>query len=404
MNTLTPLFTVSLGASAVIVGVYAAGGMGVNALLRPIFGHASDTYGRGPLIVFGLSGVLSALALLSLATSAWMVVLAGVLTGVGAAAFWSSFRATIVETFSEQRERYLGYVSSAHDAGLAVGQMSSGLLLVAAGFRLAYATVALAMVVAVILAVALAPRLAASRQARGQSGASAKAKDGRSLGSLGRLLTSAAPLVTVAVGYALFAMSVSAFVAFLPLYLRDRFDLPVAAVGLAFAALTGARVASGLLVTKISAALPSLAGVRRVTVLVAVSSVALFAMGISGAVTLFLAFGVLHAFVFTLVHISVTVEVSERSRGSLAQDLGLVEGLGLATGLVGPLVGGAIYSVAPSTLFLFASAIAFVSGLVLLVGLVWGGRSAGAADMALPSEPALLAEARSAGDGRDEQD
>ena len=129
---------VTVGAGIFFV-VYAA----VIVVMRFILGRVQDRYGDAIVIGIGVVSFVAALLLLTVATENWMVVLAGVLTGLGYGTLMPACQAITVRRVEPER---LGTGISTMflfmDIGLGLGPIFLGMLVTATSYGMMYAVLA----------------------------------------------------------------------------------------------------------------------------------------------------------------------------------------------------------------------------------------------------------------------
>lgn len=129
---------VTVGAGVFFV-VYAA----VIVVMRFVLGRVQDRYGDAIVIGIGVVSFFAALALLAVATEDWMVVAAGVLTGLGYGTLMPACQAITVRRVEPER---LGTGISTMflflDVGLGLGPVLLGMIVTATGYGTMYATLA----------------------------------------------------------------------------------------------------------------------------------------------------------------------------------------------------------------------------------------------------------------------
>ncbi len=123
-----PLYAESLGASAAQIGVmmtaYAAGML----LLAPVWGVASDRFGRRPILLLSLAGTSLSFLLLAFVASVEGIVVARALSGMFAATIGTA-QAVITDTTSgAERAKGMGVVGAAFGAGMSLGPLLGGVL------------------------------------------------------------------------------------------------------------------------------------------------------------------------------------------------------------------------------------------------------------------------------------
>ena len=118
---LLPYYAPQFGANALIVGVLVSSFSVAQLAVAPLWGRASDRYGRRPMIIAGL--VLSAVAyvVFAFAGSVWVLLLSRVVQGMGGGTI-GVVQAYVADSMPpEQRTKGLGWLSAVTSAGAVVG-------------------------------------------------------------------------------------------------------------------------------------------------------------------------------------------------------------------------------------------------------------------------------------------
>lgn len=107
-----------------------------SAVTVPLYGRLSDTFGRKPFYIFGLSVFLVGSAFSGMAQSMTMLVLARGLQGIGAGAMLSMPRATIGDIFDpRERGRWMGVIMSVFALASLIGPGLGGFITQHWGWR-----------------------------------------------------------------------------------------------------------------------------------------------------------------------------------------------------------------------------------------------------------------------------
>lgn len=136
----------------VLFAVYALGVVG--ALL--LFGRLSDELGRRPVLIIALGFALASAALFLLPRSLPLLVIARVVSGIGAGLMSGAGTAAVIDLFPADRKALAATVAvTANSGGLALGTLSAGLIATAGGAPLV-TPFALHLALAVIALIGLA--------------------------------------------------------------------------------------------------------------------------------------------------------------------------------------------------------------------------------------------------------
>lgn len=137
LSAFLPLFAIDrLGLSTAEIGWLFAGQTAITLMARPVFGAASDRWGRRLVIVLGLTTCAGAFVLVANASDFATLAIAVVLYA-GALALATSATSALVTDLS-RRARYgaaHGVFGTIYDIGDAAGPIVAGLLVAALGYR-----------------------------------------------------------------------------------------------------------------------------------------------------------------------------------------------------------------------------------------------------------------------------
>jgi multidrug resistance protein len=369
---LLPLWAERLGASPFEVGLLLASYAICQVIFAPLWGRASDRYGRRPVILVALAGASAAALLTGLASTLWLLFVARALHGAAGASYVAAQAYVADVTRPGERARGLGLIGAAFGLGFTIGP-ALGALLSTVGPRTPF------FVVAALSAANLAwayARLPESRSAtvatRVRGGVRAMLRRPERRGVLVVSLVATAAFVGVEATFALFA--------------ADRLGYAELGVGLLFAfiGIVAASVQGGLIGPVVRRF-----GERRVLV-GGLTATAAGALGVALAGSLWLmlpALAVLaagwgFAYSATLALASLTAAADEQ--GAVLGALGSVGGVGR---ILGPIAGAAAYQlVAPAAPLVLTAAVLLATALATpaLLGRMAGGRAAADGDVGPP--------------------
>ncbi len=165
-----PFRVTDLGGDALWLGIVLTSYSLCQALAAPLLGRLADRHGRRRLLLLGLAGSAASLALMGLAESLWLLLVARALAGLcgGSIAVAQAFAADLAGPAG--RTRAMGLVGAAIGLAFTIGP-ALGALATPLGFAAtALIGAGLAAANLVLAAVALPPGRAARPRPRGRSG------------------------------------------------------------------------------------------------------------------------------------------------------------------------------------------------------------------------------------------
>ena len=147
---LLPYYAQAFGASALLVGVLISSFSVAQLAVAPLWGRASDRYGRRPMIIAGLALSAVAYVVFAFAGSVWLLLVSRVVQGMGGGTIGVVQAYVADATPPDQRTKSLGWLSAVTSLGAVVGP-AFGSFLDQAGGRSApgLAAAALATLIAV---------------------------------------------------------------------------------------------------------------------------------------------------------------------------------------------------------------------------------------------------------------
>ncbi|MEZ4450760.1 MAG: MFS transporter [Nannocystaceae bacterium] len=123
-----PFYAEHFGAAAWMVTLLSTVFSLAQFVMSPVLGRLSDRHGRRRIMLISIAGSTSALLLLGLATSLWMVFLARLLNGACNANVSTAHAYVADRVAPAERARYMGMMGSAIGIGFIVGPSLGGLL------------------------------------------------------------------------------------------------------------------------------------------------------------------------------------------------------------------------------------------------------------------------------------
>jgi MFS family permease len=126
---LLPLYVKHFHGSPVTAGLLQTSFSVMQFLFAPIWGRASDLWGRRPLILLGLLGTALSFLIYGLATSLWMLFAARIAAGILTAASLPTAQAYVADVMPpERRSRGMAMIGVAFGVGFATGPWIGGKL------------------------------------------------------------------------------------------------------------------------------------------------------------------------------------------------------------------------------------------------------------------------------------
>ncbi len=147
---LLPYYAQAFGANALLVGVLISSFSVAQLAVAPLWGRASDRYGRRPMIIAGLTLSAAAYLVFAFAGSVWLLLVSRVVQGMGGGTIGVVQAYVADATPPDQRTKSLGWLSAVTSLGAVVGP-AFGSFLDQAGGRSApgLAAAALATLIAI---------------------------------------------------------------------------------------------------------------------------------------------------------------------------------------------------------------------------------------------------------------
>ena len=125
---LLPYYATEFGANAFLVGILISSFSVAQLAVAPLWGRASDRYGRRPMILAGLVLSTVAYVIFAFATSFWLLLLSRVVQGMGGGTI-GVVQAYVADTTAPtQRTKALGWLSAVTSLGAVVGPAFGSIL------------------------------------------------------------------------------------------------------------------------------------------------------------------------------------------------------------------------------------------------------------------------------------
>ena len=118
---LLPYYAKAFGANALLVGVLISSFSVAQLAVAPLWGRASDRYGRRPMIIAGLVLSSAAYVVFAFAGSVWLLLLSRVVQGMGGGTIGVVQAYVADATPPAQRNKSLGWLSAVTSFGAVVG-------------------------------------------------------------------------------------------------------------------------------------------------------------------------------------------------------------------------------------------------------------------------------------------
>lgn len=125
---LLPYYAKTFGANPIVTGMLFASYPLMQVIAAPILGRLSDRWGRKPVLLLSIAGTVTALVLLGLARSLWVLFVSRLIDGVtgGNISVAQAYMTDI--TSAEDRGKAFGLVGAAFGIGFILGPVTGGLL------------------------------------------------------------------------------------------------------------------------------------------------------------------------------------------------------------------------------------------------------------------------------------
>ena len=125
---LLPYYATEFGANAFVVGILISSFSVAQLSVAPLWGRASDRYGRRPMILAGLVLSVVAYVVFAFASSFWLLLVSRVVQGMGGGTIGVVQAYVADATPPEQRTRSLGWLSAVTSLGAVVGPAFGSIL------------------------------------------------------------------------------------------------------------------------------------------------------------------------------------------------------------------------------------------------------------------------------------
>ncbi len=125
---LLPYYATEFGANAFLVGILISSFSVAQLAVAPLWGRASDRYGRRPMIIAGLVLSVAAYVVFAFANSFWLLLVSRVVQGMGGGTIGVVQAYVADATPPEQRTKALGWLSAVTSLGAVVGPAFGSIL------------------------------------------------------------------------------------------------------------------------------------------------------------------------------------------------------------------------------------------------------------------------------------
>src|SRR4051794_9866567 len=148
---LLPIYTETMGASDLVIGIVVGSYSFTQLIATPILGELSDRIGRRPVLLFSIFGTVVGFVVLALAHNVWVLLLGRVIDGLSGGNISTARAYNADITKPENRAKAFGLIGAAFGLGFILGPALGGVLA-----KISYAAplwvAALLSVVALVLA------------------------------------------------------------------------------------------------------------------------------------------------------------------------------------------------------------------------------------------------------------
>lgn len=363
-----PLFAAGLGVGVVLIGVLNSVGVAANAIVRPLSGRLADRYGRGSFVLGGLLFLVAGNIAYATAPGGMadaVLAVGSTAIGIGAAAFWPSLKASLVELYLHRRERALGYITTIQGICTALGAAVGGVVATGVGYRWSFGLGAGSLLIAAVLVGRTqqpTPRQPAEPPAEPSADASIVSAETVATRHI------PTPVIVIAAATAVMNIAVGAILTFLSLYASQAYHRPASAIGLLFTFVFLGQAAGGYLIGTASGT-TALRRIGRRRLLVVLLGLAVLCCVLTPMLG-FVAFGAAQTVLAVLatsagiVLMALSTELMSVNR--LSTVIGTLEAVSLSASLLGPVLGGALFQT-HQTAFFPAAGAAFAVALLLLL-------------------------------------
>lgn len=124
---LLPSYAARLGGSPAAIGLLVASYSAMQFVLAPLWGRASDRFGRRPVLLIGLAGSVASYLVFAWADSLALLLLSRILDGGSGATINVAQAYLADETTPEKRTKAMGVVGAAFGLGFIVGPILGGI-------------------------------------------------------------------------------------------------------------------------------------------------------------------------------------------------------------------------------------------------------------------------------------
>lgn len=323
------------GAAATIYGLLVALYSLMQFLCGPLIGALSDRFGRRPILLISLIGLVFDYLLLAIAPNLWVIALARIIGGIMGASLTTASAYIADITAPEQRAEYFGYLGAAFGLGFIIGPLMGGVLAEIGPRVPFYAAAAVSLVVFVFAWFALPESLSMRKRRRFQI------REANPVGAF-TVIARYPVVVSLIAVFAVTQLAERMLESNWVLFTDFRFGWGPSQVGLSLA-LVGVLyvIAQGLLVRRV---VPWLGEGNTLTFGLVVGGACLVALGFANET--WMVFAVIVPYVLgwgltgPAIQSIVTRSVSEREQGLLQ---GAMTSTATATGIIGPPVAGSAF-------------------------------------------------------------
>lgn len=354
---LLPYYAETMGASATMLGLLATTYAALQFIVSPFWGNLSDRLGRKPVLVIGLIGLGSSFFVFGIATQYWHLLAARAISGLLASAIYPTSLALVADiTTSEKRARGMSFLAAGGGIGLVLGPAVGSYLGSIAIQWPFFLTAALCLLTALFVVL-----FVSETHRRSQSTALEAGMDFKSARDI--FLVLKGPLAFLMILITLNTLAIAQVESIAALYASQRFSVGEVEMGYLFIILSACDALMQIfLVALILKRIGEKAGIQIALFGTALAMV-LFAMvrNISGGYMVAGMLGITWSFLGPALNSQISRSTPADSQGKI---MGISSAYSSLGGMIGPLLGGAMYDLVGMEWPFYSAAILYAIALV----------------------------------------